>query len=214
MKLILYFVILLFCFSCKNAVDFRNQAIFFEENGDYIMAIKYLDKAIAKNPEYIDAYIDRGVDYSILGRYSDAIENYTAVIKLDTLNVLAYYNRSKNYNRLKKHQEAYFDINRAYQITTKYYLGNMYVVMANNNYAVTLADITLEKGVTFFYMDSITQAISNLTYSIENNVSEAYYWRGLSYLKSEEKERGCSDLKNALANGQTDARNALELYCK
>lgn len=213
-KLIFYFVILLFSFSCKNAVDLRNQAISFEEKGNYTMAIKYLDKAIAKNPKYIDAYIDRGVDYSILGKYSDAIENYTEVIKLDTLNVLAYYNRSKNFNRLKKHQEAYFDINRAYQITTKYRLGNMYVVMENDNYAVALADIILEQGVTFFHMDSISQAISALTYSIEHNVHEAFYWRGLSYFKSEEKEKGCNDLENALANGQMDAKDAFELYCK
>lgn len=210
-KIFLFLIIGLI--SCNNAGEYHKRAILFEEKGNYEEAIFYLNKAIQKDPHYIDAYFDRGVDKSILGDYRGAIEDYTSIMKLDSTIVLAYYNRAKNYNRTFEHRKAYDDITLAFNLATQNRLGDVYLVMVDDKYAVEMEEIVFERGVTFFYMDSLYKAISDLSYCIEKNDVEAFYWRGLSYLKINELSKGCEDLQKAASFGIMDSQRVYLEYC-
>lgn len=118
---ILFLTILVYLFySCSNiskANEFLYKANELEAQERYEEAIFFLSKAIKLNPQLVDAYIDRGVDYAILEDYAQAINNYTQVLSIDSTNVLAYYNRAKNYYRMGYMDSAYIDINKCYTIT-------------------------------------------------------------------------------------------------
>lgn len=211
-KLFLLLGVIVFI-SCTSAEKYHSQAKKFENKGNYEQAIYYLDKAISKNPKLIDAYLDRGVDKSILGDYNGAINDYSSVIRLDSTNVLAYYNRAKNYNRISQYQKAYSDITKAFNLTTKYRLQNLYISFTDDKYAVEMEEIVFERGITFFHMDSLNHALSDLNYSVENNEVEAYYWRGLTFIKMNDLDRGCEDLKKASSLNLMDAERAYLKYC-
>lgn len=61
--------LLLLLISCdlKSAPDYFNMASRLETQGDIKGAIKLLDQAIEKDPKYLPAYINRGVDKALLG---------------------------------------------------------------------------------------------------------------------------------------------------
>ena len=53
-----------------------------EKYTDPKKAIEYLNNAIKLQPDYSDAYINRGIAYYKLGQYQRAIEDYDEVIRL------------------------------------------------------------------------------------------------------------------------------------
>lgn len=214
-KRLFYIFIILLCFSCKNAIDFRNQAIVYEERGDFEKAIYYLNKAIDKNPEYIEAYIDRGVDKAILGDFQGAIKDYTHVLEIDSFNVLAYYNRAKNYNKIDLYENALNDINKAYTQTLFNKENILFATPNWEDYEIPIHEIIFERGIVYYNLDSLDIAIQNFN-SIDNInylTEKVYYWKGLTYIKMKEIEKGCDCLQKAYERGIIDARKEIILHC-
>ena len=48
----------------------------------FALALEDFDAAIKANPELTDVYGDRGITLTILGRYSDAIPDFSRVIEV------------------------------------------------------------------------------------------------------------------------------------
>ena len=63
------------------------------ENGHYKGAVTSFDKAIELNPEFIDAYLNRGNAKYKLGAYYGAIADFDQAIQLNPEHALAYNNR-------------------------------------------------------------------------------------------------------------------------
>ena len=61
--------------------------------GDYQGAIEDFTKAIRKDEEYYEAYIDRGFAKMKLLHYEDAIADYDKAIELNPKSSNAWYNR-------------------------------------------------------------------------------------------------------------------------
>ena len=55
----------------------------------------------------------RGSGYSRLGRFEEAVQDYTVVIDLDPENDLEYFNRGIAYHYLEPHEEVVKDLTRA-----------------------------------------------------------------------------------------------------
>lgn len=75
-----------------------------------------LNTAIQKNPQDIDAYIQRGLAYLRLNQNVAAIADYTAAIKLDPDHALAYNNRAIAKINLKDNWGAYLDYTQVIRI--------------------------------------------------------------------------------------------------
>ena len=65
------------------------------QNNDLSTAIINFTKAIELDPKYANAYFNRGIAYSSLKKYPEALADYTKAIELDPKYVKAYYNRGR-----------------------------------------------------------------------------------------------------------------------
>lgn len=78
--------------------------------------IEYYSRAIELNPEYANAYNNRGNVYRRLENYERAIEDYNKATELKPDYALAYNNRGIAYRHLKNYSRAIEDYNKAIEI--------------------------------------------------------------------------------------------------
>jgi len=98
-------------------VDFSNLKIQphfdpIELNG-HARAIEDYDRAIELNPNFAEAYNNRGVAYAELNEHERAIEDYEKAIALNPNFAEAYNNRGVAYAELNKYERAIKDYDRA-----------------------------------------------------------------------------------------------------
>jgi tetratricopeptide (TPR) repeat protein len=72
-------------------------------------AIEYLNETIKLEPDFAQAYNNRGLIYSSLGRYQQAIEDYNESIRWKPDYAHAYYNRGCSYGSLGQSKQAIED---------------------------------------------------------------------------------------------------------
>jgi len=70
--------------GCSNAaIDHGNAGAQLSNDGRWQEAIAEYDEAIRLNPQYAEAYNDRGIAYCNLGEHQRAIEDLNEAIRLD-----------------------------------------------------------------------------------------------------------------------------------
>jgi tetratricopeptide (TPR) repeat protein len=83
-----------------KADDFYLKGVEKQDKQDYKGAIAEYDKAIALNPEYVQAYDKRALSRSILGDNQGAVSDYTQVIELNPKDYGSYFNRGSIRDKL------------------------------------------------------------------------------------------------------------------
>jgi len=68
------------------------------------------------NPEYAEAYYNRGVAYGESGKVEEAIADYTKAVELNPESAEAYYNRGIAYGKSGKVEEAIADYTKAIEL--------------------------------------------------------------------------------------------------
>ena len=74
-----------------------------------LRAIEDLDEVIRLNPEYVDAYMQRGLAYRNLGQLQQAIENFDRAIEIDSKSAQAYCHKGNAHKDLYEHWTALQD---------------------------------------------------------------------------------------------------------
>ena len=91
----------LFCteqIQCQSTSFVYNQlAAYYGINGRYEESISPLTEAIKINPQYTDAYMNRGNSYNALGNFKQSIEDFNRAIFFKPDYADAYYNRGVDY---------------------------------------------------------------------------------------------------------------------
>ena len=84
-KLIAVFIILITISLSfvKKALDYFNDALAAYQSGNFSEAIKNYNKAIEINPDYADAYYNRGNAKGALGNMQGAIEDFNKALQLN-----------------------------------------------------------------------------------------------------------------------------------
>ena len=90
------------------------------EKTDMNKQIEFYTKAIQLDPNYKDAYNNRGISKKNLGRYTEAITDYDKAIQLDPNYKDAYNNRGVSKYNLSKYTEAITDYDKAIQLDPNY----------------------------------------------------------------------------------------------
>ncbi|NIJ54126.1 tetratricopeptide repeat protein [Dyadobacter arcticus] len=139
--------------SKKDAADFflkGNQAL---KQKNYAEALRFYDEAIAKNADFSDAYLNKGICLLKLDQAEDAYEILSQAIKIDPSLAQANLVRAEAALSLSKLNEAKVDldlIQKRYTDSTYFHLlqGNLYVAKGSPDQAVAAFDqaLTLDKG--------------------------------------------------------------------
>ncbi len=218
------FSILLIFFISFIACDFKSSNDYFTDaeklsgQEKYKEAIILLDKAIEKDNKFLGAYINRGADKSALGDYKSAIEDYKNALEIDPENTLAFYNIGNNYKRLKDYRTAIENYNNAFDTKggQKIYLDLIPNEFINSDYDVYGHQIHFERGIAYYYIDSLQKAVNDFRFSINKNymTAECYCWLGYIYQSSGQKDVACKNFKRAKELGDKDAAEELKKYCK
>ncbi len=82
------------------------------EEGLFAQAIESYDEAIRLNPQFDDAYRNRGRAYTSLQQFEQAIENFDAAIRLNPEDAMAYLFRGASYIELGRRIEAIEDFEK------------------------------------------------------------------------------------------------------
>lgn len=149
---------------------------------DLAKQIEYLSKAIEINPEYADAYNNRGIAYTHLKEYEKAIEDFSKAIEINQEDADTYYNRGIAYSNLKEYEKVIEDYNKAIEINPEY-------AEAYNN-----------RGNAYSELKEYAKAIEDFNKAIEINPehTKAYYNRGTAYSILEQYGIGIKDLSKAI----------------
>jgi tetratricopeptide (TPR) repeat protein len=164
-----------------TASDFVIESSEKYKKGDLQGAIADLDKAITINPQYAEAYNNRGLTYKALKDYQKAIADLDKAIVLNPKMALAYTNRGIIYHALKDYPKAIADFDKAIEINV------------NHTYAYN------SRGNTYAELREHPKAIADYTKAIEINpeYANAYYNRGNAYAELKDFPKAIMDYRKA-----------------
>ena len=198
---------------------------------DYRGAIVDYNKAIELDPEFIDAYYNRGCSKHKLQDYIGAIEDLTKVIELDSAVNIAYYGRGLSKYLLHEYTEAIADFNKAidlnpYEKKAYYFRGLSKQKLLDNRGAITDYNQTIEldsdfinayksRGICKFELKDYRGAVIdfNKVIELDPNNKEAYKHRGTSKYMLEEINEACLDWSKAGELGDVAAYDVIKELC-
>jgi tetratricopeptide (TPR) repeat protein len=150
----------------------------------YTKSITYLSDCLKYYPKDHEAYFYRGLARMSLKKNSEAINDYTKAIQLNSISpfINAYYNRAICKIELKQYKEA---------------LKDLEMVKKWDPYTKDL--IYTFFGKCNFYLGNIDEAKKNVDQAIKSypGVYDNFYTRGLIKLKENDKVGACEDFNKA-----------------
>ena len=149
---------------------------------------KLYSKAIEQNPDFMDAYINRGLVNNELKNYEESIEDYNKAIELDKRCALAYNNRGYTKYKMQDFKGALADYNKAI-------LLNPSLKLAMDNKAKLLSEMCIDDDKDFsekYYLSlgimhinkgEFEDAIHNFNEALKfNPVSDLiHFYTGIAY---------------------------------
>lgn len=148
---------------------------------------RYLSAAIEQNPHLPYAYLERAYYRAEIGDYRGAIEDYSAALKIDSLDAEVWVNRGLAFEKTNNLRAAYRDYTKA--ITLDEDLSNAWLSRANvlvkqNKFEEALEDY----GIAIFY---------------DPNYALAFFNRALVNYQVGNRLAACNDLEKASELGQS-----------
>lgn len=200
-------VIALLFLSCSRTNNLFDEAVSLDNQKKYHEAIVVWNKLIQNAPTYLPAYINRGADKFALKQYSEAIKDYCYVIRQDSTYIMAWLNRGNANLELNNYQSAIDDFNAAERIKREVY-GCAQVIFYDkiDPKDVALEEICLQRGIAYWYVDSINKAYSDLNYCIDQKyeVVCSYFWRAYVYWKAGKEKEAYNDFMTVILQGRAD----------
>lgn len=96
-----------------EAINIYNKGVAENLKGDDFQAIKYFTQAISLNPNYAEAFYNRGNNYYRINQKDKALEDFSSAIELNPDLLDALYNRALVKQELGNFAGAITDIKRA-----------------------------------------------------------------------------------------------------
>lgn len=96
---------------------FGSRAVIYLKRGQINEALADLDQAIKLDPNFFDAYMNRGTAYGLLGRAKEALMDFDQALKLNSNSADAHVNRAIMLISLARPKDALLDADDAVSIT-------------------------------------------------------------------------------------------------
>jgi tetratricopeptide (TPR) repeat protein len=169
------------------------------EMKDYNEALKYLNMAIEKNPDNLNAYIERANVYNLIGKYDEAIKDTTYVLMHDPTNIIALNIRAFSMYKKGNISEAFNDTNKAIEIKPSYadaiFLRAL-LYEKQNKYEEMLSDLEKAAKLNSNYVPYFHDALSS--YAMQTKSFIRYYERNKDLFKITKDEGEKFNLKRFL----------------
>jgi tetratricopeptide (TPR) repeat protein len=204
------------------------------QRGNFLQMLRQIDRAIEAysraielNPNYTDAYNNRGVSYSDKEEYGLAIKDFNTAIELCANNTVFYSNRGATYSDMKNYDRAIEDHNKAIELepdfAVAYYnrgeaysnKGEVDHAIEDYNKAIELDPDYIEaygnRGVAYHNKGEVDCAIENYNKAIELEPDSAHNYinRGAAHRKKGDNNRSIVDYNKAI---KLDCNNAIAYY--
>jgi tetratricopeptide (TPR) repeat protein len=155
---------------------------------DYEGQITDYTQALRHNPDFAEAYSNRGTAYYCKGDYLNAIVDFTRSIELNNWQLhVPHNNRGLAYLFSDRLKEALDDFNRSIALNDQY------------------ADAYNNRGWTRYLMGDYLNALADCERAIQLRPSEeAYHSRGSIYREIGEREKAVNDFRQAIQLGDTE----------
>ena len=86
----------------------------------FTQAIKYYDKALAKNPNATDILNNKGLALLHLEKYNESLKKFDKVLSIDHKDAPSLYNEGISLDKLGNHTQAQYYQQKAQQINPQY----------------------------------------------------------------------------------------------
>ena len=199
-------------FLANQKFEEGNQ-LYYQQN--YNGAIAKYNEVLQLNPNYAEAYYNRGCAYDDLDNNTAAISDYTKAIELYPNYFEAYNNRGLAYYNMGNRNAAIIDYNKAIAINPNdeiayYNRGLAYQNIRNYNAAI--ADYTKaialnpnylaahnNRAIVYTLSGKFEEAIKDATKTIElhPDKGKAYYLRGIIYQEMGDNMKAQADFAKA-----------------
>ena len=104
----------------EKATAYFNCGVTYCTIQDFNRAIGEYDAAISLNPQYAEAYNDRGNIKIHLGQYEEALKDCDEAVRLNPQDAAAYHNRGSAKIYLDQHEEALKDYSEAIRLNPRF----------------------------------------------------------------------------------------------
>jgi tetratricopeptide (TPR) repeat protein/serine/threonine protein kinase len=162
-----------------------------EDEQDYTAAVGVFSGCILKRPAHAHAYYCRGNAFQNLGRFDEAISDYTKAIELNPKLADAWHNRGALYcDRLGQPEKALADLSKALELEPKD------------------AENWFNRGETYTELDQPQKALAdyNKAIELEPKFVQALNNRGNAYAKLDRPEKALADYNKAIELAPTVTR--------
>lgn len=149
-----------------------------------------------------DFYFDKGLECYNKGDLSGSIFNWTLTIEIDPKDVNAYYSRAIVKNELFTWKSALKDYDKAIEIAPKFVsalVNRGGLKDENEDYQGAIADYE-----TVLKLDKLEK----------EEIQQAYFNLGNTYLNLKEKNKACEFWNKALENGAEYAKERINEHCR
>ena len=185
-------------------------------SNDYQVSLDNYTKCIRISPNFKNAYMQRGLNYAIVEKYEDGIEDLNKAIFLDSYDSRIYLFRGTMYYSLGKYKQALADYNKAISIDQNngdiyVWKGIVYSKLGNSNEAifdfkkaialgVSTSQVFAELGNEYYNQEKYKKAKKyfNKAISIDNKESDSFVKRGQVYIKLGDYNKAKQDFSKAI----------------
>lgn len=195
----------------KDAYLYNLRSIVKSNLGDFKGSLKDLNKATKINPEFAEAYYNKGVVYNDdLRNYKRAIYEYSSAIQIAPEKFYYYANRGLSYYIIHKYDEGLSDLNKAINLYSVESLPEDMTSVPNSSFLYfTRGRILMEMNRFEDALDDCKTAIN-----IDQMYHPAYYLKGSIYLKMKDKENACKNFRIAIEMGDIELEKYIRNICK
>ncbi len=176
------------------------------EQQDWVRACNAFTKVLALNPKHYDALIQRGLLYSTLGQYVDALQDFTVAIEVNPNQSAAYFHRGKCYHRnLRVKDKSLADYSEAIRLSPNHAAGYFGRGELYDEIALYKEKQGFEKNGHLSYAHTSEEFLAaihdyNQVIVLEPEHDAAYANRALLYARKARAYQDISDIKNAIAD--------------
>ncbi len=194
------------------------------ENGDYSKAIEYYGKVLESNPDYKEAFYNRGLAYYNLGDYDSAVADFDSTIMLDENYKNAYFWKANSLNMMGKSGDsldAYSDIISKFPDFDSAFIQRGIAYMDKVQYDKAIddfnsaaelkpdaPDVYYNRALAYFYKSDFENSLADNIRAIElkPDYTNAYINRGLIYDRLKNFDKALTDYSKAIL---TDSKSDL-----